>query len=106
MYSYTLLIDGNSNYIVAKYNGDAHSHLRSGQLSAIQGGLNMSNTLQAIVQGNKFSFKINGTVVPVNGPSATDQSITDSDLMGGQLGMVVTGPNSSFTVTEVQLAIP
>src|SRR5712691_1511913 len=106
VYSYTLLINGNSNYIVAKYDGDAHSHLRSGQLSAIQGGLNMSNTLQAIVQGNKFSFKINGTVVPVNGPSATDQSITDSDLMGGQLGMVVTGPNSSFTVTEVQLAIP
>src|SRR2546425_9115386 len=34
-------------------------------LPAIHRGLNQSNTLQAFVKGNSFSFEVNGMVVPL-----------------------------------------
>ncbi len=106
---YALVIDGNGDYQVLKYDINAPTVAtmlwRGNSLSAIHRGLNQSNTLQAIVQGNTFSFKVNGMPVPLSGGN---QSITDSSspYTGGQLALLVAGPNTSFTATQVQLAIP
>ncbi len=106
---YALVIDGNGDYQVLKYDINAPTVAtmlwRGNSLSAIHRGLNQGNTLQAIVQGNTFSFKVNGMPVPLSGGN---QSITDSSspYTGGQLALLVAGPNTSFTVTQVQLAIP
>jgi serine/threonine protein kinase len=68
-----------------------------------QTGLNTLHTLQAIVQGSKFFFKVDGQQVPGTAP---DHSVTDPAYTGGQLTLYVSGTNATFIVTSVQLAIP
>jgi len=76
-------------------------------LPVIKKGLAQSNSLQAIVQGSTFSFRINGQMVPLGGSSA-NTSYTDNDnpYTGGQLALFVGAKNESYLVTSVQLAIP
>jgi serine/threonine protein kinase len=107
VYCYAFAIDGKGDYEVLKYNADLSTTpltLWQGQsFPAIHGGLNKINTLAATVQGNTFSLKINGMPVPLQNSS---QSITDSSYTGGQLAILVAGPDTSFTVSSVQLTIP
>jgi hypothetical protein len=111
VYCYAFVIEGNGNYQVVKYDPNASRGFgllfsSTQPLSAIKQGLNQINTLQTIVHGNTFSFKINDTLVPVNNPP--DQTITDSSspYTGGKLALLVASLNTQFTVTYVQLTIP
>ena len=61
------------------------------------------HTIQAIVHGNTFFFKVDNQIVPVS-PSP-DKSITDSQYSGGHLALYVSGSNAAFIVTSVQLAV-
>src|SRR6266487_231443 len=110
VYCYTLAINGNGQYEVLKY--DPNASLKYSTIwpasqpwTAIHRGLYQPNTLQAIVQGNMFTFKINSQIVQL-GSNPTDTSYTDKDnpYTGGQLAILVAGPNTSFQVTSVQLA--
>ena len=109
VYCYALSINQNGTYQVLKY--DPNASRGFGQMfsvnqpwPSIKQGLNQINTLQAIVHGNTFSFKINNMLVPVNNPP--NQTLSDTAYTGGQLALLVAGANASFTVTSVQLAIP
>jgi serine/threonine protein kinase len=64
-----------------------------------------SNTLQVIVQGSRQSFKIDNTVIPFNGTGQADQSISDASYTGGQLALLVSGPDTSFTISSVALTV-
>ncbi len=104
VHCYAFVVNGQGDYGVLKYDPDAtgsYSPLKQGTFSNIGA---KTNTLQVTAQGNKFSFKINGKVVPVNNP---DNTLTDRDhpYTGGQLGLMVTGPNIILAVTKVQLAV-
>ena len=66
-------------------------------------GNNQLHTIQAIVHGNSFFFKVDNQIVPVS-PSP-DKSITDSQYSGGHLALYVSGSDASFIVTSVQLAV-
>ena len=109
VYCYAFVINSNGNYNVWKFDPNAPvkpTPLYGAQLpSTFHSGLNQSNILRAVVQGNTFSFMVNGIPVPLsNGsPGITDPS---SPYTGGQPALLVSGPNSQFTVTQVQLAIP
>ena len=81
---------------ILKYKANASGILTEGQFP-FHTDLNQFNTLQVTAHGNTFSFKINDQPVPLPG---LGQSITDSDLTGGQLGVFVTGPNVVKTVTH------
>ncbi len=61
------------------------------------------HTIQAIVHGNTFMFKVDNQVVAVS-PSP-DKSITDSQYSGGHLTLYVSGSNASFIVTSVKLVV-
>ena len=103
---YAFVITSSGSYAVLRYTGgvldNAWSSSWTGGSSAMHTGSALPNELQAIVQGNTFSFKINGqTVTTKSGTTVTDTAYT-----GGQLGVLVAGPSASFTVTQVQLAIP
>lgn len=68
-----------------------------------------SNTLQVIAQGSKYSFKINDTVLTMNGGGQNgqaDQIVIDQAYTGGLLALLVSGPNTSFVVTSVKLTMP
>ncbi|GAC1349372.1 MAG: hypothetical protein NVSMB27_21890 [Ktedonobacteraceae bacterium] len=103
--SYAFAIDGSGHFQLLTYLSNTITQRIQGQDPDIHVGLNQDNTLQVITQGNTFSFKINDKVVPINGSNQTDQSFTDKDrpLSGGQLGIYVTGPNASFSVSSVAL---
>jgi hypothetical protein len=64
--------------------------------------------VQVKVQNNTFSFKINGQVVPIDGPTQTNQDYIDisQSLTGGQLGILVSsqaGQKATFIVKSVVL---
>ncbi len=107
VHCYAFAIDGKGDYEVLKYNADVsatpHTLWQGQSFPAIHGGLNKINALAATVQGNTFSLKINGMPVLLQNSS---QSITDSSYTGGQLAILVAGPDTSFTVSSVQLTIP
>jgi len=109
VYCYAFVINSNGHYHLWKFDPNAPvkpTPLYDAQLpTTFHTGLNQSNTFQAIVQGNKFSFMVNGMPVSLSGSS---QDFTDpsSPYSGGQPALLVSGPNSQFTVTQVQLAIP
>lgn len=108
VYAYAFVIDSSENYQVLKYDtavSTTPTKLWGGsQLAAVHPGLNQGNLLQVIVRGNRFSFIVNGTPVQVGANKAT--SLTDSSYTGGEPGLLVAGPGTSFTVTSVQLTLP
>jgi serine/threonine protein kinase len=101
--SYVFSVDTAGSFDVFKYTPDnpGPGALKSGTVAINATG--QSNTLQVIARGSTFSFYVNGRLVPLAGTA--DHSFTDSDhpLSGGQLGIYVTGPNASFSVTSVVL---
>jgi len=110
VYSYAFAIDGMGEYRVLKFDPTAPiipTILLHGNLSKSP---SQSNTLQAIVTGNRFQFYVNDTVVPVNGSGQANQSTSDTTTSNpytdGQLALMVTGPNTNFLVTSVKLAVP
>ncbi len=112
VYCYAFGINSTGQYQLLKYDPNASQRFSalwtsSQPLPVIKKGLDQSNTLQAIVHGSTFSFRINGQMVPVGG-SSTDTSYTDKDnpYTGGQLALFVGAKNESYLVTSVQLALP
>src|SRR5712692_6488809 len=110
VYSYAFVVNSSGNYHVWKFDPNAKikpTPMDSGPLpAAFHSGLNQSNTLEVSVQGNNFSFKVNGAPVQLSGGR---QSLSDSPsapYTGGLLALLVSGPSSQFTVTQLQLAIP
>lgn len=103
---YAFVITSGGNYGILRYSNGmldkGWSSGWSGQSSAIHIGLGQRNELQAIVQGSTISFKINGQTVETK----TGTTLTDTAYTGGQLGILVAGPSTSFTVTKVQLTVP
>jgi hypothetical protein len=106
---YAFGIRTNGISTVQKYNPNAANGATNlggsnNPLPGFNTGLNQPHTMQAIVQGSKFIFKVDNQTVPVS--SAPDQSITDSEYTGGQLTLYISGSTATFIVTSVQLAIP
>ena len=106
---YAFGIQTNGSSTVQKYDPSAaNKTIRiGGSTNPVPGfktGTNQLHTIQAIVQGSKFFFKVDNQTVPVS-PSP-DKSITDSQYTGGQLTLYVSGSTATFIVTSVQLVIP
>lgn len=107
-YGYAFVINGQGHWGIFRY--DPHV---SGGYSPLRRGIDTSaiskaaagNTLQVIDQGGRLSFKINNSVLPINGEGQKDQTLPDSST-GGQLALLVSGPNTSFMVISVKLAVP
>ncbi|HLI09659.1 MAG TPA: protein kinase [Ktedonobacteraceae bacterium] len=119
VYCYAFVINSNGDYEVLKYGVNTPSKyaiLTQSTLSAIH-GINQTNTLQTIVKGSSFSFKINSTQVAVithmdgydpasSTSTATPVTVTDSSYTDGQPALMVAGPDTSFTVTSAQVSSP
>jgi len=106
---YALGIQTTGSSTVQKYDPNAANKTITigGSTNPVPGfktGNNQLHTIQAIVQGSKFFFKVDNQTVPVS-PSP-DKSITDSQYTGGRLTLYVSGSTATFIVTSVQLAIP
>jgi hypothetical protein len=106
--SYAFDMNSQGSYSLEKYvAGHSVGPLKHGTITFIK-GMGQFNTLQVIVQGNTFSFKINGQVVPIDGPAQTNQNYSDIShpLTGGQLGILVSsqaGQKATFVVKSVVL---
>jgi serine/threonine protein kinase len=103
---YALLINETGQYEISKYNAGAPIVLSSGTFSAIHTGLGQDNTLQVSVKNTVLSFKINDLAIPINSANTPDNSITDTSLTGGQLGLLVAGPGTRFILKFVKFSIP
>jgi serine/threonine protein kinase len=106
---YAFGIQTNGSSTVQKYDPNAANHTTTigGSTIPVPGfktGNNQLHTIQAIVHGSTFFFKVDNQVVSVS-PSP-NKSITDSQYSGGHLTLYVSGSNATFIVTSVQLAIP
>lgn len=109
VYSYAFVINGRGTWALLKY--DPHlpngpTTLKSGVSTSSIHDTPASNTLQVIAQGSNFTFKVNGTLLSINGIGQADQTMIDSSYTGGLLALAVSGPNANFVVTSVQLTIP
>ena len=105
---YAFVINDNGTSQVLKYDPSTPGKNTTidGPINPVPGfkaGNNILHTLQAIVQGSKFFFKVDGQQVPGTAP---DHSVTDPAYTGGQLTLYVSGTNATFVVTSVRLAIP
>ena len=106
---YAFGIQTNGNSTVQKYDPNVANLTTTigGSTSPVpdfKAGNNQLHTIQAIVHGSTFSFKVDNQTVPVS-PSP-DKTITDTQYTGGQPTLYVSGSNATFIVTSVQLAIP
>ncbi len=106
---YAFGIQTNGSSTVQKYDPTAATKTITigGSTNPVPGfktGNNQLHTIQAIVQGSKFFFKVDNQTVSVS-PSP-DKSITESQYTGGHLTLYVSGSTATFIVTSVQLAIP
>jgi serine/threonine-protein kinase len=106
--SYAFDMNSQGSYSLEKYvAGHGVGPLKHGTITFIK-GMGQFNILQVIVQDNIFSFKINGQVVPIDGPAQTNQNYSDisQPLTGGQLGILVSsqaGQKATFVVKSVAL---
>ncbi len=105
---YAFGIQTNGTSIVEKYGPSAtNSKTRlGGSTNPVPGfiaGNNQLHTIQAIVHGNTFFFKVDNQLVPVS--ASPDKSITDTQYSGGYLTLYVSGSNASFIVNSVQLTV-
>ncbi|HXL37959.1 MAG TPA: serine/threonine-protein kinase [Ktedonobacteraceae bacterium] len=106
---YAFGIQTNGSSTVQKYDPNAANHTITigGSTNPVPGfktGNNQFHSIQAVVHGSKFFFKVDNQIVPVS-PSP-DKSISDSQYSSGHLTLYVSGSNATFIVTSVQLAIP
>jgi hypothetical protein len=108
---YAFVINGQGVYEVLKYvsGSSTPTILWQAQSNAIHNGSNMSYKLQAIVNGNNFSFSINDA--PVRGQNNLNTSDNSGSPLytGGQPAIAVAGSSTSdmsFSATYARLAIP
>lgn len=109
VYCYALVLDTLGNYQLLKYDADISNtptKLWSGSLSSFVSGIDHYHSLQAKVQGSSFSFAIDSIPVAVGAKQLTTYTDSSNPYTGGELALMVTGPNTAFTVSSVQLAIP
>lgn len=118
VYTYAFVIDSEGDYEVLKYDTSVSATpsklWAASQFAAVHQGLNQANLLQVTARGSIFSFSINGIPALVttqdgyqpSNVQGTPATITDTSYTGGDLGVLVTGPNTKFTVTTVTLKIP
>jgi hypothetical protein len=106
--TYAFVINGNRNCGLFKYGPHEQRGFKS--ISALSDCPSIqvaaSNMLQVMARSNTFTFLINGSTVPFNGPEQSDQSVSDSSYSGGQIGLFVSGKNAVYAVTSVQLTTP
>jgi hypothetical protein len=105
---YAFGIQTNGVSTVQKYDPNVTNHTTTlgGSTNPVPGfktGNNQLHTIQAIVHGNTFFFKVDNQVVAVS--LSPDKSISDSQYSGGHLTLYVSGSTASFVVTSVQLAV-
>jgi serine/threonine protein kinase len=106
-YAFGIQTSGSST--VQKYDPNVAHHTITigGSTNPVPGfktGNNQLHTIQAVVHGSTFFFKVDNQTVPVS-PSP-DKSITDSQYSGGHLTLYVSGSDATYIVTSVQLAVP
>ncbi len=105
---YAFVINGNGICALIKYtprNAQNYSVLKSQHCPSVLHSAPDSNTLQVIAQGSQFTFKINDTLVPFAGANETNQSVVDQTYVGGQLGLLVSGPDTTFVVKSIKLTL-
>ncbi|GAC1429431.1 MAG: hypothetical protein PVS3B3_27160 [Ktedonobacteraceae bacterium] len=109
MYGYAFAINSQGTWVIFKYD----PHVKDGNTTLASGhnfsGIHkppVSNSLQVVVVGHKMIFKINDTVLSVNGDGQTEQTLNDSSYTGGLFGILASGPNTTFSVTSVKLMVP
>jgi serine/threonine-protein kinase len=109
VYCYALVLNAYGDYQLLKFNADISNtpaQLWMGKLSHFANGINPFHILQAKVQGSSFSFTIDGNAVAVGAKQLTTYIDNSNPYTGGELALMVTGPNTDFAVSSVQLAIP
>ena len=104
---YAFVMNGHDTCALLKYDPgvpQGYTLLRS--QSNVPGILSLpdTNTLQVIEQKGLLTLKVNNQPVLINGAGQTQQNVNDTST-GGQLALLISGPNTSFTVTYVQLDI-
>ncbi len=98
---YAFVISNAGNYAFMTYTpGQAQPITETGSSTAIHA--NEVNTLTTRARANTFQFSINGRIVPIN----TSNTVHDLTYHSGQPGLIVTGPNTAFSVRQALLTIP
>jgi serine/threonine protein kinase len=64
-----------------------------------------SNTLQVSAQSNTFNFAVNGTTVPFHATNQSQQGVRDSSYITGSMGLFTSGPNATYSITQVTLSL-
>jgi serine/threonine protein kinase len=111
VFAYAIVVNEQGTWAILKYSPlDPHSPITftSGTSTSIHPAPAI-NTLQVIAQGSKYSFKINDTILAMNGSEQNgqaDQLVIDQSYTGGLLALLVSGPHTSFLVTSVKLTMP
>jgi serine/threonine protein kinase len=102
---YAFIINNSGNYQILRYDGGnaPFKQLWGGNSTAIQSALHSKNRLQVIARNGQYGFTINDQAVPLKPGQST---LSDTTYTTGEPGLFIAGPNTSFTVTKVQLAIP
>ncbi len=102
---YAFIINNNGNYQLLRYDGAnvPFKHLWEGTSTAIQRTLHSKNRLQVVARNGQYNFTINDQTVPLKPDQTT---LSDTTYTSGVPGLFIAGPDTSFTVTKVQLATP
>jgi serine/threonine protein kinase len=108
--SYAFVVNHNGQFEFLKFDPNAKiipTVLQTGSLpSSVHLAMNQQSTIQVTVHDQSFSFAVNGTSILINGSTITTDTTSSAPYTDGQLALLVTGPNSRFTVTRVQLSLP
>ncbi len=99
---YAFVINSEGDYSLLRYdNGSNEPHYLAiiHQSPLVHNGI--INTLRVVVTGTTFTFFIND----ISAIMKTTNSFSDSTYTGGKLGILVAGPNTTFTITKVQLTL-
>lgn len=93
---YACIINSNGNYALEKITASGFNLLQEGQSPAIHQSLHQWNTIEVAINNHNLTCKVNNQSLDLG----QNTSITST---GGQLGLLVTGPSSTFQVKQVQL---
>ncbi|MBV9689381.1 MAG: serine/threonine protein kinase [Ktedonobacteraceae bacterium] len=96
---YGFVITAHGTWAILKYDSRSAggpTQLAYGTNTSAIHDVSTSNTLRVSARGGSMSFKINDVLV---------STLNDASYTGGELGILVSGPNTSFAVTSVTLTI-
>jgi hypothetical protein len=100
--SYAFVIDSSGDYALFKYQAGQSIRVYQGQTSVLHPGLAKLNTLKVVARNDQFQFAINNHPVQIQGKD----TFTDATYHGGQLGLLVSGQNTTYIAKDVELALP